>query len=309
MEKRFYPEKVYPERFLNYLKSLLNSTGTRTLHKSPKFVFLCGKRIDEDSGGNRKLIKDFFAINRKDIICLYAEELFNAQHRKEIDLLTYEHYLAELSDAIILFVESFGTACELGAFSMLKSLSSKMLIINDIQQQGSNSFINEGPLKKSIQESTENVIYTDTRTLFSNSQIDTKLRNLVKSKKCFINRDKNCVNLSAFIIEMLDLIYLLGPITAKELIFVYKALKEFNDFQFGDKTNIQIKNIQISYILELLEKANLLKLHNGHYRANPLAYEFCGLMFKAEISRFTNKIRATAISRKFRHKEGIEECF
>ena len=299
---------LYPKKLIEKLAIHESRKGSKEINTAPKFIFLCGQHIDIDNGGNRKLVRDFFKKNRKDVFCLYAEDLFTKHHKNEIDLLTYEHYLAELSDGIILFVESFGTACELGAFSMLESLAKKLLVINDIKHKSVESFINDGPVKKIGKELHDNVIFTNTEALLSNPLIDNKLRTFAATKKCTVNKDKDCINLRSFIIEVLDLICLLGPIAQKDLLYVYKALKGIPDFNFGDETNYKIKNIQIGYIFELLEKANLVRSHNGCYIINSSRYTFNSIMFKSTIKENYNTIRSMFLSRKFRYKEGIELC-
>lgn len=298
---------LYPLKLIDKMKHHLSPMNTREVASAPKFIFLCGQHIDISYGGNRKLVDGFFRRYRKDVISLYAEDLFKL-HKKEIDLLTYEHYLAELSDGIILFIESFGTACELGAFTMLDSLLAKTIVFNDVKHKNVDSFLNEGPIKKIEKLFPSNIVFTDTTALMANPIVFDKLTNIALTKKCKINKNESCVNLKSFIIEILDLICLIGPIYQKDLLYVYKTLKDFSDFAFGDESNNRIKSIQISYILDLLEKASILTKCENWYSINHTHYSFCGLMFRSSIKNDYNAIRSYALSRKFRSKEGIMAC-
>ena len=64
-------------------------------------------------------------------------------------MLTYEELLADISDAIIIFTESCGSYCELGAFADdVDRLTKKMIIVNDKKYEGAQSFLTKGPLAK-----------------------------------------------------------------------------------------------------------------------------------------------------------------
>ena len=62
------------------------------------------------------------------IFIVLSEKLWEDSFDSNIDLLTFEEFLAEVSDAIILFVESPGSFCELGAFAYAEKLFSDKLI-------------------------------------------------------------------------------------------------------------------------------------------------------------------------------------
>ncbi|MBQ7250444.1 MAG: retron St85 family effector protein [Bacilli bacterium] len=111
-----------------------------------EFVFLCGKASQPNDNRDqltRKIIeKQTFRYS------LYSEKTFHAFTSSGLDLLTVEEVLADISSKIVIIVESYGSACELGAFSLLDDGLSKLLVINDIKHKGENSFIELGPLTK-----------------------------------------------------------------------------------------------------------------------------------------------------------------
>lgn len=63
------------------------------------------------------------------------------------DILSFEADLAQISQLIMLFSESFGSAAELGAFSMVKEIASRLLIIIDDKNYIEDSFIKFGPIR------------------------------------------------------------------------------------------------------------------------------------------------------------------
>lgn len=79
-----------------------------------------------------------------------------------IDLLIFEEFLAEVSDAIVLFVESPGSFCELGAFAYADALfSDKLIIVMDEKYRRSKSFIATGPVLKASENGSK-IVYAQT---------------------------------------------------------------------------------------------------------------------------------------------------
>ena len=127
---------IYSEKCIASIRKHLD----RSEHKYityPKFIFLCGKGFDksvEDSywNTNRGIIHRYMEKLLPDINVVLSEQLWEDGFDSKIDLLTFEEFLAEVSDAIILFVESPGSFCELGAFAYADSLfSDKMIVVLD----------------------------------------------------------------------------------------------------------------------------------------------------------------------------------
>jgi hypothetical protein len=57
-----------------------------------------------------------------------------------------ESDLAEISELVILFSESYGSAAELGAFTVIKEISSRLLVVIDDSNYNRGSFVRYGPL-------------------------------------------------------------------------------------------------------------------------------------------------------------------
>lgn len=71
-----------------------------------------------------------------------AKRRFGAGH----DLATYERFLAEQSDLVVIIPSSPGSFCELGYFSMIQEICVKTIIFLDRNFQKSKSYIMDGPV-------------------------------------------------------------------------------------------------------------------------------------------------------------------
>lgn len=165
-----------------------------------KFIMLCGKKTDNNITDNRLITKNILMQNRLDIFIIYSEEIFDILDNDEIDLLKFEEILVEISDGVIIFLESYGTAAELGAFTYLDSLAKKTLVFTDVKYKNDKSFINSGPFKRiqNVTKNDEQIIFAKPILNdiydFGNTRIFSKVVN-------FVNHDKN-ISLSK---ENLDL--------------------------------------------------------------------------------------------------------
>ena len=63
------------------------------------------------------------------------------------DILKFEADLAQICDIVVVFSESYGSAAELGAFSMEREIASRLLVVIDDKNFDDISFITLGPLK------------------------------------------------------------------------------------------------------------------------------------------------------------------
>ena len=128
------------------------------------FIFLCGKKLSTND--NRSFIKKELEKNHK--FSLFSEYLYEEFKDTKLDLLTIEDILLSVCAATILIVESFGSACELGAFSFVKDNINKIWVIYDKYFEGDHSFIEDGPILKIKSSKPRHVIYEN----FRNGLID-----------------------------------------------------------------------------------------------------------------------------------------
>jgi hypothetical protein len=105
-------------------------------------VFLCGA-INSSA---RDRIAQYLRTQTNSLV-FYADEVWARLAREDLNALQMEDQLAGLSDIVIIVVESPGTYCELGAFSLSGELRKKLLPLIDTIHKGTASFINTGPVR------------------------------------------------------------------------------------------------------------------------------------------------------------------
>lgn len=121
---------------------------------TPNFVFLCGGLTQKDSGPYLSA-RDYFHRHLKENHRDLAKRVKLAEtinywfdHDLFSDLLEVEEYLADLSDLIVVFVESAGSIAELGAFASSNSLRGKILALMNSTHRADRTFIADGPVRR-----------------------------------------------------------------------------------------------------------------------------------------------------------------
>ncbi len=309
--------RVFSSKMISNMKEHLESNSTKFI-TYPKFVFLCGKAIinkTEYERSNRGLIGKYICNENNNIYIVLSEKLWEDGFNSDIDLLTFEEFLAEVSDCIVLFVESPGSFCELGAFAYADKLfSDKLIVVIDNQYQHSKSFVMTGPVLK-VKRNKSVVVYAnlDDGGLLSSFE----LRNAILKKtehfdskmatinKRVANYDSEKININSFINELLELLKITQPIGRTDLLCLYKIIKGFSTFSFvkrdGNKFNTEIK---YDYVLKLLQTVNLIQIRKDVITL-PNYKKIQNLMF-IHNEKAANIERNRLICRKYRYW-GINE--
>ncbi|MCR4963836.1 MAG: retron St85 family effector protein [Firmicutes bacterium] len=270
--------KAFGEYQLKSIREHLDSRDSKYV-TYPKFIFLCGKGFDKnikDSywNTNRGTIHRYMEKLLPDVNIVLSEQLWEDGFDSKIDLLTFEEFLAEVSDAIILFVESPGSFCELGAFAYADSLfSDKMIIVLDESYRDSRSFVATGPVLKASDNGSK-IVYAEIRegALLASVELRSAvidlmdaMKNKVSSiNKRIINKNVN-VHIGSFIPEILEIIKLAQPIMSTDLIQLYKNIKGFDTFTFVKRNGETFsREIQVGYIWKLLEVSKIIQVDAGY---------------------------------------------
>lgn len=186
---------IYSEKCIASIRRHLDKSGHKYI-TYPKFIFLCGKGFnsqEEYTLSNRGIVDGFIRRLLPDTHIVLSEQMWEDAFDDSIDLLIFEEFLAEVSDAIILFVESPGSFCELGAFAYADTLfSDKLIIVMDEKHRGSKSFIATGPVLKAREDGSK-IVYAHTQNgaLLSSPELRTEILNLtqkLKSKHSQVNK-------------------------------------------------------------------------------------------------------------------------
>ena len=307
---------IYSGEMIESMKRHLDRNTGRFI-TYPKFVFLCGAAYvaAEYDQTNRGIIDKYLKTKSKDVFIVLSERLWEDSFYANIDLLTFEEFLAEVSDSIILFVESPGSFCELGAFAYADRLfRDKLIVVIDRKYKNDKSFIITGPAAKAQKDGAK-VIFAP---LSGNGLLSSDdLRSIIEDKtrefssksaggnKRTPNSDETKMSVNSFLIELLELIRILQPISRKDLIEIYKAVKGFSAFSFVKKDGAPFHNeIKYDYIIKLLETVGLIRLSDNvifsdtYGKTQSLMFQYSG---KAE-----NRERNRLLCRKYRYGGAVK---
>lgn len=272
-------KKIHSEKVLSNLQRHFEKEASKYI-TYPKFIFLCGKgygSAQQYNETNRGILEKYIKKTCPDAFIVLSEQLWEDEFGASIDLLTFEEFLAEVSDAIVLFVESPGTYCELGAFAYADTLfSDKLIVVIDEKYRNGKSFLADGPVSKAKKDGSS-VVYAplNNGALLSSSElrnVTLRLVSKLQSKNATLNKrrqnkDANKILINSFIVEILELIKIMQPITMQDLLLLYKAVKGFNSFTFTKRDgNFYHSEIKVNYIIKLLECVNILKRDGVHLR-------------------------------------------
>ncbi|WP_318403348.1 retron St85 family effector protein [Photobacterium leiognathi] len=222
--------------------------------------FVCGG--DPKYCSRRGEIEDYLSKHAKHLLTFRAEYAWEtiSNTQSDVNALELEEWLADLSDAVIIIVESFGTVAELGAFSLSKPLRSKLLPILDRKYKNDESFVNTGPVRWVDQDSVYSpTIYADFDTILT--IVPEILIRIDSSRPKFYNSREGDKTLGRFLFtkkEMLFVIILIitsiGPIDNWNIIDICKR-------SFGINKKIDIEEIELlislCVALEIVSPVNI----------------------------------------------------
>lgn len=231
------------------------------------FVFLCGANISEGIPSRRReALLNFAKKQLPNTQFFLAEDIFDTLrkegHKKNI--LDVESDLFDLSDYIIIILESESAFCELGAFAAKNKDRSKIIVINDSRHYKSRSFINIGPIQ-AIRESSNpaNIIYykMDNNGRIDGDSIGSTFAHLnrILYRKPRTRRSRvEPLNPTTYFTKttvrfLHDLIYFSGPIGFKEIDIMLKVL-------FGNSNHSKLRNHL--GILKALNQVEVKKIGN-----------------------------------------------
>ena len=93
----------------------------RRYGEQPIFIFSCGGK--EEDHPARGILKQYVEKNQgilfRNVFLLRAEDIASEPQMAEFDLLTQEAIVSDIADWLIIFAESVGSFCELGAFAAM----------------------------------------------------------------------------------------------------------------------------------------------------------------------------------------------
>lgn len=122
----------------------------KVYHRKHRFiVFVCGGRLEVGANSLRKQFIEWAEDNLPEFICLLAEDAlkdnFAGEGRTFVNLAKFELVIADVADCVLIFPESAGSFAETGFFANSK-ISEKTLVVNPLELQAVDSFLNLGPI-------------------------------------------------------------------------------------------------------------------------------------------------------------------
>jgi hypothetical protein len=128
----------------------------------PHRIFLCGPGLSSEKFNIRSKIKDSLQAY-ENVTVYYGEEIEEVSDfkRKKTDLQTLEAQFAQSVDFTILILESPGSIAELGTFSMVPNIRSRLFVLVPTRFHRNSSYIARGPLSLISRNHLNNVIYYD----------------------------------------------------------------------------------------------------------------------------------------------------
>lgn len=116
-------------------------------------IFLCGGKVAPKLRGTIKSLRDAFlripdnpALTDRRVLLAEDVNVFYLARPAYADLLSFETDFAQICELILLFSESQGSIAELGAFSMVPEIASRLMVVVRSAFANDRSFIRLGPL-------------------------------------------------------------------------------------------------------------------------------------------------------------------
>lgn len=287
-------------------------TGKVILKESPKFVFVCGESILDESGNlkskeeienniryflideleKKKVINKYESKNQI-VKCVISEFLYLQDWAE--DILSFEEILAEISEYIIIIVESPGTYCELGAFTVNESCLKKLVVINEDAKEYEKSFITRGPIRKlELYDENRLVLYGSKKSVFSSAMIQDKIDEIAKGKLSInINDDPGHLHMKDLMYELCNIIEFFQPVDVYEVESLYKQICGFEVYTLAKEKELKMHSIK--NVIKLLEQMEILCKEEGFYSVNPI-FTFFNVLFDVDRKKF-NDLRLKYLSR------------
>ncbi len=224
-----------------------------------KLYFICGKEFDKSKRENRSLLRDLIEKSDINAKCIFAEEMYFDD--LEYNLLQFENVLANISEKIIIILESPGTFCELGAFVNVEESKSKLIVINEDNPNYDNSFITKGPLQL---VNKENSLVKFQGELIKHPEVKKLIKNLANNSITPLKPNLSSeIELKSLICELLHLFYMFCPICKFELEKLYKNIYEIKEIKIKESNKHGMDSID--KVIKLMIKLDLIRYRCGYY--------------------------------------------
>lgn len=327
-------EGIFGPELISVLQS--HHRVKRDRGKRPMFIFCCGGDINYHYSRIRltEYVNASARPGLKNVFCITAENMSELPEFSNMDLLTQEVMISDVSDSLILFAESVGSFCELGAFAALPHVQSIMCVAIDKKYSNSKSFLNGGPIRV-VREggfplngvfavALDYPMGSPDFSAFVNSirfRVNESENVSFNKRRKDINRTEGRINVGSLVHELLDLVYLLGPIEADELIDIYCAVKRFKRRRAkivsltidGDLKRPKTTKISFDQAIAFMKAMDIIapiEADNGcvMYYAK-LSLEDCFMFKGTDTDDFRSAISSSQLAARGRGRKGFSNVY
>jgi hypothetical protein len=206
------------------------------------FVFVCG---GTSSGSMRSQFLEWVGPEFPSLIPIRAEAAFQKTQLLEPsefpNLGHFEKLIADVADCVVIFPESEGSYAELGLFSNVPKIRKKILVVNKLRYQASNSFLQLGPIDEINSKSRfRPALHLDPNA--APMDFEPVKTTLVERLKYRDHRKRvaplkyNDLNMQQKLIMSHELVRLFGKISVEALLECFRVI-------FGDVKPYQIRKL------------------------------------------------------------------
>jgi hypothetical protein len=186
-----------------------------------------------------------------------------------LNLNQFEQFIADFSDCVVVFLESPGAFAEIGLFSHIPSIRDKLLAINNIAYQTTNSFINYGPLAEVNAHSIlRPVLYLDPRIAPINfTPIQERLLTIfaTKYRRRFVFSSYDLLLPIARLGIVLVIVQIFSPISFDDIFFLVNSI--FRNANTDEVKHLISLTVAVGYVHRVGDLGDLFSTDSG---AKPL---------------------------------------
>jgi hypothetical protein len=278
-------------------------------------IFLCGGRTSNQNhhGPPYQSVRDYFFQYIKANHPEIAKRLRLAEEINDwfdqgvfADLLELEEYLADLSDVIILFVESPGSIAELGAFAASDTVRPKILTVINSLHPG-RSFIADGPIRR-LKSAQVSLVYSfewaseadrinDETNIETFQDLSQELSKVLLERKLMARKERK-LNLKSpghAMLFIADLIDIIGITSTREISDCLKILDNEVHSSILQKYLFLLEKLRIVKKLDYSNQVYYVTRDRGPF----IRYDFVKpeLSNEREKSEITDRDRAKYLTR------------
>jgi len=279
------------------------------------FFFLCGG--DLNTYPNRNLLKNYLD-KQSGCYPIIVENIFLKY--KDQNLLDLEDLLSYISDVIVIFPESFGSVCELGAFANSECLRKKVFVFQDSKFKNESSFIKLGPIQSILDVNSDSVYWLNNtnaskrQAMFKDSDtkalLECKIIQNEKNKEeitWFTKEDNESItitDLSYYFLALIDLVSFFYSLPRSIIADVFLRIMNVKECKVFGPYEVRNKNIDFHRLTDFfietgiqcnlfLEEGKFIKLKEPIKQIDGELYHVGNVLFPASFtkSRTFNSIR------------------